>query len=280
MIRSFLLLLLFVACSGALAHESANLRAHYLANSGVMIAHGETKIVFDPLFRNGFDTYDLVPADMEAALLAGEPPYDGIDAIFISHNHEDHVDPALVLGWLLTNVELELYGPEQAVKVIRQLAGESDDELLHRLHGVALENHGPAVDIKVGPLQIEAIRVPHAGFPERHPTIENIVFRVTLDDSTTVMHFGDATVRDKHFAPQAEHWQERHTHLALPPYWFFDSNSGRQVLEKHIKAGHTIGVHVRTEMPDDPAARPEPFQGFDLFTRPGETRDFTATPTE
>ena len=282
MIRWFVSFLFVVACSTAHADESNDIRAHYLANSGVMIEHGETKVVFDPLFRNGFNYYELVPADMEAALLAGEPPFDGIDAVFISHNHEDHFEPALVLGWLRKNVELQLYGPEQAVATIRRLISEPDDEVLHRLHGVLLENGGPATDIEVGPLLIEAIRVPHSGWPERHRHIENVVFRVTLDESSTVMHFGDATVRDEHFAPQAGHWQERHTHLALPPYWFFDSTSGRRVLEEHIRADHTIGVHVPTEMPDDPATRPEQFQGFDLFTRPGETRDVrnAGTPIE
>ena len=75
----------------------------------------------------------------------------------------------------------------------------------------------------------------------------------------------------------SEDWQERHTHLALPPYWFFDSASCHRILEERIKAGHAIGVHVPTEIPDDPAARPEQFQGYDLFTQPGESRDITGT---
>ena len=29
-------------------------KAHYLANAGVLIVSGETKVVFDPLFRNDY----------------------------------------------------------------------------------------------------------------------------------------------------------------------------------------------------------------------------------
>ena len=102
--------------------------------------------------------------------------------------------------------------------------------------------------------------------------IENIAFRVTLDDATTVLHLGDADPRMEHFSGNAEHWNARHTHLALPPFWFFLSPEGRAVVSEHLQPGLVIGVHVPTRMPDDPAKRPSEFAGFDLFTEPGETR--------
>lgn len=49
--------------------------ATYLANAGVMIANGETKIIFDPLFRNDYGLYQLVALDMEDALMAGHAPF-------------------------------------------------------------------------------------------------------------------------------------------------------------------------------------------------------------
>ena len=51
--------------------------AQYLANEGLMVVHGETKVVFDPLFRNGYGQYQLLPKPMEEALFAGEAPFDG-----------------------------------------------------------------------------------------------------------------------------------------------------------------------------------------------------------
>src|SRR5262245_21953512 len=73
---------------------AAKATAHYLANEGVLIVSGETRIVFDPLFRNDFGTYRLLPKELERALFAGEPPFTGLDAVFISHYHEDHFSPA------------------------------------------------------------------------------------------------------------------------------------------------------------------------------------------
>jgi hypothetical protein len=58
--------------------------AHYMANEGLMVVNGDTKVVFDPLFRNSYGQYQLLPKSMEDALFAGEPPFDGIDAVFVS----------------------------------------------------------------------------------------------------------------------------------------------------------------------------------------------------
>lgn len=248
-------------------------RATYIANMGAMIERGDTRIVFDPLFHYEHDTYDRVPAEVEAALLAGAEPWDGIDAVFISHHHGDHFDPATILELLRAQQTIELFGPEQAAAAIRDLVADPEDPLLQRVHGLSLENGMAATDIVFGPLLVEAVRIRHAGWPNRHANVENIVFRVTLDNETTVMHFGDADVEDAHFAKSPEHWTERHSHLAMPPYWFFMSNEGRRILRYRIGADEVIGMHVPTDMPDAPADRREDLQAVDLFTRPGEARN-------
>ena len=224
MIRLIALLLLIGLGPWARAAEEPATRVLYIANMGAMVEHGETKIVFDPLFSNHYDTYEPVPAEVEAALLAGNPPWDGIDAVFISHHHGDHFDPPMILELLRSQPAIEKFGPEQA------------------------------------------------GWPDRHSNIESMVFRVTLDSDTTVMHFGDADPADAHFAISPEHWKERHAHLAMPPYWFFLSSEGRQILDNRIGADKVIGMHVPTKIPDDPENRPENLQSADLFVKPGEQR--------
>jgi L-ascorbate metabolism protein UlaG (beta-lactamase superfamily) len=275
-LRAFSLILCCL-CSAATADESQPSRAHYLANAGTVIEHGESRIAFDPLFRNDFGTYDLVPADIEAAFMAGAPPWDGIDAVFISHHHEDHFDPELILKLLNTQSGIELYAPAQATDALRAIVADTNDPVLDRIHGLVIEYGAPSIDIEMGTIFIEAIGIPHAGWPTRHKAVENIVFRVTLDDEATVMHFGDADPNDDHFAKNPDHWKKRHTHFAMPPFWFYVSDEGRQILEERINATHTIGVHVPTKMPYDPESRPDELQGVDLFRRQGGTRNITVT---
>ena len=54
MTRLTCIVLLFLA-----AGSRADGEVTYLANAGLMIAEGDTKVLFDPLFRNGFGQYRL-----------------------------------------------------------------------------------------------------------------------------------------------------------------------------------------------------------------------------
>jgi L-ascorbate metabolism protein UlaG (beta-lactamase superfamily) len=275
MMRIVYCLLLFGAWSSATAGEEAAARAHYIANMGAMIERGDTRVLFDPLFRNDFDIYEPVPAEIEAALLAGSEPWAGIDAVFVSHYHEDHFDPATILELLRAQTAIELFAPEQAAAAIRELVEGREDPVHERVHGLSLANGETSVDVELGSLLVEAIRIPHAGWPKHHSDVENLVFRVTIDSHTTVMHFGDAAPSDDHYAEQSEHWQERHTHFAMPPYWFFLSAEGRRILEDRIDVDHAIGMHVPTELPSEREDRPEKLRDVDLFTQPGETREIS-----
>ena len=243
----------------------------YLANQGVLIEHRQTKVLFDPLFDNAYGQYELVPDDVAADLLSGKPPFDGVSAIFVSHAHGDHFSAERMLAYLRAQQGVRLYAPVQAVKLLREQANGDAPELA-RVVGIALERGDEPVRYEMAGLDIRAVRIPHSGWPTRRTDIENLAFHVRLDEATTVMHFGDSDPLPAHFAPYQSLWDDRGTNLAMPPYWFFLSSGGREVLADQIRPELAIGTHVPTEVPDDPALRPAEFDGVDLFTEPGQSR--------
>lgn len=243
--------------------------AKYLANAGVLISRGETKIVFDPLFDQDYGTYELVPDDIEEALFAGVPPFDGLDAVFVSHHHGDHFSPERMLQLLIARPGLQLFAPPQAIDSMP--FDPTDTALQGRLHTVDLDLEDTFTQV-VGDIEVSAVRIPHAGWPTRNADIENIAFRVSLDDAATVLHMGDALTDPTFFDDRTDHWAERSLHLALPPYWFFMSDGGKKILEDHIHATEVIGVHVPSSMPDSPARYPEEIRGRTLFSVPGEEK--------
>lgn len=268
--RGLVIAALSLKLATAAAHEEPA-AARYLANEGVMIAHGETRVLFDPLFNEDFGQYRLLPGDMRAALMAGEPPYDGIDALFISHYHDDHFAPADIVEYLRAHPGVRLYAPGQAVAALRDAAGEQP-ALLERVTAVSLQYGDEPRRFELPGLVIEAVRIPHAGWPSRLLDVENLAWRVTLDDGPTVLHLGDADTQDAHFAQDAGFWQQRELHLALPPYWYFLSPSGLAVLDQRLRPVHAIGIHVPASIPEAGADREDALREVDLFTRPGETR--------
>lgn len=271
----------FLACTAlwlallpaAQAHEG-EARAHYLANEGVMLVHDNRKVIFDPLFAESYGRYQLPPEDLRKALLEGSPPWDGISAVFISHYHDDHFDPVDMLTMLQQQGDVELFAPLQAAEALRNLT--DDREVLRRVFAVALEYGDTPKRFERPGLMIEAVRIPHSGWPTRRLEVENIAWRVTVDDTVTVLHMGDADTHDVHFAQDSAYWEERQLDLALPPYWYFLSENGRKVLEDRLRPLLAIGIHVPTSVPENAAEREPGLRDVDLFTRPGETRPIPA----
>lgn len=243
------------------AHE----RATYLGNSAVLIESGSKKILFDPFFHNDFNIYRLVPKELYDKVMQAQPPYDAIDAIFISHAHEDHFSSQDVVSYLTTHNNTRVFLPEQAKAQI--LTQTTANNIVNRLHAYKLDfNQQPVTETHSG-LLVEAVRIPHAGWPSRKD-VENLVWRVTLEDGKTVMHMGDADPNDDHYFPFSNHWHRRTTDLNMPPYWFFMSAEGRDILNEILNVQHNIGVHV-------PVAIPGYLEktGGDFFSTPGKHRE-------
>jgi L-ascorbate metabolism protein UlaG (beta-lactamase superfamily) len=254
--------------SHAQAHEAAP-GAKYLGNEGVLVTHGDTKVVFDAFYNDGYGTYTLVPDAIRSAMLAGTAPYDGIDAVFVSHVHVDHFSAAPAVAFLRAHPDVLLYGTRQGYVAIVAETG-ADDPVLSRIVTADLTPTDPAKTYQVDGLQIEVVAIPHAGQRSRG-TIRNLSWRVTLDDDTTVVHLGDAGTVAADFVQHADHFAARRADAAFLPHWFLDDDAGKAILDTHIQADRVIGIHVpaaATGQGDQWRER----AGGDLFTDPGETR--------
>lgn len=274
LLRMLLSLLWTVNCYADSSDSNTSVsRAQYMANEGLMVVQGDTKVVFDPLFRNSYGQYQLLPKEMEDALFSGQPPFDGIDAVFVSHYHGDHFSPADILRLLKEQQGIHLYAPVQAVNGLRSVSGTNDEKIFERVTAVELAYKDTPVTLEMEGLLIEAVRIPHSGWPSGRVDVENISWRVTLNETTTVLHMGDADSNDVHFARDAAYWDKRHTHMAFPPYWFFTTSQGPGILGNRIKPDHSVGVHVPVSIPKKPSLRPQELRDVDLFTEPGEIRN-------
>ena len=276
--RIALLASLLFALTPVAAHEDPA-TARYLANEGVMIEHGDTRVLFDPLFNEDFGEYRLLPEDLRAALMAGDPPWDGVDAVFISHYHDDHFSPADVVDYMRAQPGMRLFAPEQAAAALRAAAGE-DPVLLEQVTAVRLEYGEQPRRFEMPGLVIDAVRIPHSGWPSQLADVENLAWRITLDGGPTVLHLGDADTKVAHFTKDAPFWQQRTLHLALPPYWYFLSVHGLGVLREQLRPAHAVGIHVPVTVPEAPDERDEALRHVDLFTEPGETRQIPHQHTE
>ena len=234
----------------------------YLGNAGLMVSHGEQQVLFDPFFHNHYNTYQLVPADIRAAIFAKTPPYDSIEMILISHAHGDHFDGKDVVEYLKLNSATVLLAPSQAIEQLKAI----DDyaAVANQIHGIDLVYGDQPIEMTFAGVTVGVVRIPHAGWPGR-ADVSNLVYRVSLNHEVTVMHMGDADPDDVHFKPWTSYWQQQVTHNAFPPYWFFTSTAGKQILSERINATHHTGVHVPVVVPVQLK-----YSGEDYFSEPGK----------
>jgi L-ascorbate metabolism protein UlaG (beta-lactamase superfamily) len=228
--------------------------ARYLANEGVMIAHGDTRVLFDPLFNESFGEYRLVPENMRLALIAGHAPWDGVDAVFISHYHDDHFSPLELVDYLRAQPGVRLFAPAQAAAALRAVVGD-ESPLLDRVTAVSLQYGDRPQRFELPGLVIETVRIPHSGWPSQSLEVENLAWRITLDDGPTVLHLGDADTSELHFTQDSKFWEQQKLHLAMPPYWYFLSAHGRAVLREQLRPAHAVGIHVPVTVPEAPDDR-------------------------
>jgi L-ascorbate metabolism protein UlaG (beta-lactamase superfamily) len=256
---------------GPLAQSSTTSSVQYLANEGVMVTYEDSKILFDPLYDNSYNRYQMVPDAMRAAIMAGTPPFDGVDAVFVSHFHGDHFSATDVLALLRRQPVLRLYAPMQAVAAMRDVATAEDEDVFTRVTGLDLTYGDTPVHISADNFTIGAVFIPHSGWPTARTDVQNIAFRVTLAGDSTIVHLGDADAKLVHFASDEDYWADTETDLALPPYWFFMSPDGDEILDDRIGARRAIGIHA----PDsyrNLSEVPAELSGYDFFINPGETR--------
>lgn len=263
----------FILAALGLSAVTGPARAHpgpgeatYLANEAVMVVSGDRTILFDPFYGETFDIYRQVPEPMRSEMLTGEGVFDGVDTIVVSHAHADHFAADIMRTYMADHVEVRLYAPGQAVAMMEAL-GDMPDAVRSRITAIDLEYGDDPIRIDDGGLTLEVVRIPHAGWPaEERAVVQNYVFRVSMGDDT-VMHMGDADPRPLHFRPYEDHWNARRTDLAMPPYWFYFDQTGRQILDEVINSEKSVGVHVPIDVPPQLIRA-----GRDFFQTPGEVR--------
>ena len=146
-----------------------------------------------------------------------------------------------------------------------------DDAINSRIVAVDIQPEDKARSLEFGGVAIDVVSLPHSG---NRPDVQNYSWRVTLDDETTIIHFGDAGPVRENFTPHADHFAARKHDAAFPPYWWYVDPVGRDILETHIKAKQVIGVHV----PAAAKGRGDEARadlGGDVFTDPGESREIS-----
>ena len=109
---SVLLVLVGVLSAGSGAPSGAQSPAavvvHYVANAGVLVEIERTRLLIDAPIREGIPPYATSAPEERERLEQARPPYERVDAILITHWHEDHFSAEAVAAHLARNARAVL----------------------------------------------------------------------------------------------------------------------------------------------------------------------------
>lgn len=202
---------------------------------------------------------------MKLKVLGNKEPFTNINVIFISHSHADHFDAKKLSSYLHQYQNVQLIAPTQAIDKLKLLPDYK--KITKQLHEISMKVGEQPIEISLDGVQVEVIRIPHVGWPER-ADVENLVYRVTLDDFT-VMHLGDSDINPEHYQPLSSFWSKKISHHAFIPGIFAVNANSEQSIKALINVNKII--HIPINVPDK-------FKELkvDFFSIPDEVRKIKA----
>jgi L-ascorbate metabolism protein UlaG (beta-lactamase superfamily) len=230
-----------------------------LANAGVMLSDGRSAVLIDALFRDGIAGYARLEEGERGRLEKALSPYDAVRLILVTHWHADHFEAGAVTAHLGNNRNARAV---VAAQVAAKMPGVRNVE-------VATPDRGRIDRSEVNGLPVLVVRLAHnpsRNFPEEH------VGQAVRLAGRLVLHVGDADPTAANFR-SAEPLAP--VDVAIVPYWYLLSETGRAIVRDQLRARHVIAVHVEP----DKSARIEAdvtkaWPGAKVFKRQGDRAEF------
>ncbi len=250
--RAAVLLLTFVAAAAcsraprtepqvapAAARDAAGLTLTYLANEGVLVETGDSRILIDGLHRRSDLPYATLPDAERLALEGAEPPWHDLDLLLVSHLHRDHFHAEAVGTHLARAPGAELVTSEEvAGEIARGFAGW--DTIEPRVRALPwFVGRIEEVSVPAAVARVTFLGLSHGGGPVAN--VQNFGHLVEVG-GWKILHVGDAVPSVENFRGLG--LETRGIDVALLPWWHVASDAALAVVKEHIAPRRLVLVHV------------------------------------
>jgi L-ascorbate metabolism protein UlaG (beta-lactamase superfamily) len=234
----------------------AEVQITYLANEGVMLAAGGTKVLVDAVFRDSLGDYVRHDSVTQENLETGKTPYDGVSLALATHFHLDHWDAGAISRFLRLNPKsLFASTPTATAMIPRSLRPQVQELWPGGQHGVSLSAAGVTVD----------------AFPLGHGTTQNLGYRIGMGERVMV-HVGDADAAEANFKTLLE---KGAPDVAMIPFWWLLDKNGVAFVRNQWKPRRVVAFHFgAADAAQSAGALQKSFGDAWMCIRPGESRVF------
>jgi L-ascorbate metabolism protein UlaG (beta-lactamase superfamily) len=215
----------------------------YVANMGVLVSAGDTKVLVDALFNKPNPDYRAPAPETLDKIMKGEAPFDGVDLVLVTHDHPDHFDAGLAVRYLEAVPEAALLAPADAVEAMRGAAPDWA-RIGPRVTAVGLKV-GEKQSLNIKGVAVTACRTLHSG--DRDVPM-NLMYLFELG-GRGILHEGDPNGRCEIF--QAFGHKDVRLDLAILHYWYPLEPNCARFLQEDLKADHIALSHLPIRLEGD-----------------------------
>jgi L-ascorbate metabolism protein UlaG (beta-lactamase superfamily) len=213
--------------------ESPTVEVRYVANSGMLATVSGRRFLIDAPIREGIAPYATSSREERQQLESASAQYADIDAILVTHWHEDHFSPEAVAAHLSRNPRTLFISSPEVVERLRKTVPALPASQIRAV----LPEPGSAEQVDVRGVPVRVLRIRHN--PTRRLPEQHVGFLIGSD--TRVLHVGDADPAGDNFAllkglPPVD--------LAFLPFWYVLDDANRRFVAESIRPKRIVAMHV------------------------------------
>jgi L-ascorbate metabolism protein UlaG (beta-lactamase superfamily) len=215
------------------APPAVGTQVRYVANSGMLVTLSGRRFLIDAPIREGLAPYATSSATERALLEGARAPYDRVDAILITHWHDDHFSAEAIAAHLTSNPRSMVVSSPEVVDRVRAVAPRLPEAQLRAV----LPAPGAAERSDVGGVPVRVLRIRHN--PARRLPEQHVGF--LIGDAAPVLHVGDADPAAANFSllqslPPVD--------LALLPFWYLSDAANLRLVHDSIRPRRVVAMHI------------------------------------
>lgn len=254
----------FILCLSTLSYAQ---KATFIANSGVLVQVGQSKVLIDGLYTDGRGKF-ATPTDAQVdAMVNGKVPYNNLSLALVTHVHPEHMNPQKLAQMLFTQKSLKCVSTPQTIDSVKVVM---DDFSVVEKRLLAFPTSRTWKTASLEGITIKAAYARHPG--KANAKIMDVIFLLTMGDKK-VLHLGDADMNPDRFDELNLHYEE--VDVAFVPFWYMSSFYGAELVKKYVKADKIVAVHFPEKGSPDSIAKIKKFvPGAIIFDNPGQTVSF------
>lgn len=238
----------------------------YIANDGVMIEFEDQKVIIDGMNRASNLSGWISPSNVAyQAVENGDPPFDDIDVIMITHNHGDHYSVSAVTNYLTNHPNTKLIVPASIEPNFAAFSSQIPNFNVNKFERINLIENEVSIDV---------LHVEHFDqFGNDFSMVESFAYIVTMNGKK-FLHTGDIDYVDSQLN-LFNLLVDDITVAFIPTFGDLVNTANRDALINNVDPDNVVCLHFLSSSLTSTLTQVNAiYPGAETFTIPFETLEY------